>query len=78
MKMTLSETRIIEEEVELKPCPFCGSDNLDLVHINGSWGYHPSEDYVKCLDCYAIGSRIKDSDCGNHRKEAIRNWNRRE
>lgn len=77
MKMTLQETKIIETEVELKPCPFCGSDNLDLIHSNGEWGYRSSTDYVKCLACGIIGPLIEDSDCGRHRDKAIREWNTR-
>lgn len=54
-------------EVELKPCPFCGSydvvvDELDETYTSG---------YVRCRDCGAEGS-IRDS-CA----EAAAAWNRR-
>ena len=50
--------------MELKPCPFCGSEDLECTEACG-------ENWVKCWDCGAMsGLREKEIDCG----EA---WNRR-
>ena len=65
------------ESIEIKCCPFCGSEDVTPIHHNGSWGYTPSEDYVKCNNCEATGGMIKDTNCGNHFKEAIDKWNHR-
>jgi len=51
----------------LKPCPFCGSENVGLVDALGMrWG--------KCGDCLASGSAIDDPD---KPERSIRAWNRR-
>lgn len=63
--MTHSET--------LKPCPFCGSDNIKLT---------PSlmaTDNVECRKCWAQGP-IVHSDINNkdiNQKKAINAWNTR-
>lgn len=72
-----TETKTIHKEVEIKPCPFCGSENVKPIHHSGSYGYSSSEDYVKCLSCGASGGIFKDDNCGNHMREAIKKWNRR-
>ena len=72
-----TETKVINNEIEIIPCPFCGSENIKPIHINGEYGYSSSEDYVKCLSCGARGSVIKDSNGGNHMIEAIEKWNKR-
>jgi Lar family restriction alleviation protein len=54
---------------ELKPCPFCGSINVELVFsepVHGAVGKT-----VKCDDCWAVGP---DSDI---KIVAIQSWNRR-
>ena len=65
------------ETIEIECCPFCGSEDVTPIHYNGSWGYTPSEDYVKCNNCKATGGVIEDHNCGNHFKEAIDKWNHR-
>lgn len=72
-----TETKTVSKEINLEPCPFCGSENLKPIHYSGSYGYSPSEDYVKCLNCGASGGVIKDDLCGNHLQKAIINWNTR-
>lgn len=66
-----------EKKIEIKNCPFCGSDDLKPVHHQGSYGYSKSEDYVKCLTCGATGGYITDNNCGKHTEESIAKWNRR-
>lgn len=55
---------VMENEIELKPCPFCGSNDLEDLE---------NEDYykIKCRVCWAM--------CGYKRglKAAILNWNKR-
>lgn len=56
---------------ELKPCPFCGSDRVYVLHL-----YHQDAVYgneVRCGDC---GARITEAG-KNSREHAIRRWNRR-
>lgn len=49
---------------ELKPCPFCGSKDLELLgHFSIRW--------VACNSCYAESGSY-DTD-----EEAIEAWNRR-
>ena len=75
MKYEISKIVKETKEVEILDCPFCGSDNLTPVHIQGEYGYSSSEDYVKCLQCGATGGLIKDSNCGNNTELAIKRWN---
>ena len=49
----------------LKPCPFCGSDNLDIER----GALH----YVKCKDCITLGP----SNSGETDISAIAAWNNR-
>ena len=49
---------------DLKPCPFCGSDNIK-IHI----GY--SHSYIRCEDCIVSTRRYKSI------QDAIDGWNRR-
>ena len=77
MRFNLSETKVVTIQIELEPCPFCGSEKLDIVHIPGQWGYTPSEDFVECLKCGATSGKIEDPDCGTHKKAAAFKWNER-
>ena len=51
--------------IELKPCPFCGSDELDI------WQNDAGNYFVVCIGCGANGR--------DERKEekAVEVWNRR-
>lgn len=35
------------DKCEVRPCPYCGSDNLKIQHLDGYW--------VSCCDCWAQG-----------------------
>lgn len=50
-------------QIKLKPCPFCGGNNLSVEGITFYW--------VECIDCNATiaGHETKE--------EAIEAWNRR-
>lgn len=51
---------------ELKPCPFCGSDDLKV------WATSiPYQSFVECRKCCCIGPDCVTTD------EAIAAWNRR-
>lgn len=58
-----------EEEVKLKPCPFCGATDIEVRKIEG---VHPPKFYVACKIC-------QSGTGGNHTAEieAIGNWNSR-
>lgn len=51
--------------IELKPCPFCGSD--DVFCSQGLEG----EDYVECWDC---GAKVETY---NGMEDAVAGWNTR-
>ena len=78
MKYRQIESKFIEREIDVLPCPFCGSDDLTISHIDGQWGYSSSKDYVECNYCKARGGYIEDSECGKNFEKAIKNWNTRE
>lgn len=58
---------------ELKPCPFCGSENIKLNHYkvkeNDWW-------YIVCPNC-EIAMDPWRWNAGQTRMEAIEKWNRR-
>lgn len=55
---------------ELKPCPFCGGDNLGLNHT----GERPEEATLWWVDCYECS---ESSHPRGSSKAAIAAWNRR-
>lgn len=57
---------------ELRPCPFCGSENLVL------WQSY-SEGYVVCRDCMAGGPKVEKDNTKSQARErmAVRLWNAR-
>ena len=56
---------------ELKPCPFCGSKDVEIRWHAPLFGEMAMLNYVICNDCGAMGShKILES-------EAIKAWNRR-
>lgn len=71
------QAEIIIKEIELLPCPFCGSDDIEPIFQEGSYGYSYSFNYVQCNCCKARGGLVKDGDCMNNEDKAIRNWNSR-
>lgn len=52
---------------KLKPCPFCGSDNVHLSH----W---TDQAYVYCANCMIKTDVYLHSGCD---KKAVEAWNRR-
>nr|DAJ86808.1 MAG TPA: restriction alleviation protein [Bacteriophage sp.] len=71
------EIKIVEKEIEILPCPFCGSEKVKPRHFYGQYAYTPSDDYVECYCCGATGGHVMDRDDGNHLEEAINKWNNR-
>ena len=77
------------EDIELKPCPFCGGKAVFTPKSNGSSHYDVHFDFtIKCQGCgcelpkqYSLSFTL--GDCGqvipqnDQRKEAIEQWNRR-
>ena len=67
--------------MEPKPCPFCGSKNLELKHNTtpkNDWRGHFDDLRVVCLDCSAtqgIGNRGKPG--YNEMLDAWTAWNQR-
>lgn len=57
-----------KDNMEYKPCPFCGSTNTIL--INGL--DHLGEMWVECINCFARGPNAGDSG------DAAQYWNKRE
>lgn len=73
MNIKIREQKIVEKEIELLPCPFCGSEDVEPIHICGSWGYISSKDYITCNSCGAQGGVVKDGKLS----DAIEKWNMR-
>lgn len=67
----------MEKQTELKPCPFCGGTNLDVLNVLEEnpeyelFGMTKDNWNVVCNSCYGYG--------GTRRTvfEAIEAWNRR-
>ena len=74
MKIKVREQKIVEKEIELLPSPFCGSEDVEPISFEGSWGYSSSKDYIKCNSCGAQGGMVEDGELS----DAIKNWNMRE
>ena len=61
----------MENDKILRPCPFCGSENLHIAE-------YPIG-FVLCKDCGAQGSTSYEvSSNAAKRADAIRKWNERE
>lgn len=80
MKYTYTETQEIKHEIELKSCPFCGSDDIYVHHghKNGFSGYA----IIGCNDCGAsIEQNSNNIGYGDTieglRDVVIGNWNAR-
>jgi len=59
--------------MDLKPCPFCGSQELEMVHETGKDRYEELVQihWVHCKGCTASGPMARFS------LEAVEEWNRR-
>ena len=78
MKVSIDE-KVVKEYVELKPCPFCGSENIELHFDPGSYGYTPAKSFVLCSSCGAEMKRTAYSETAlkKIKLKAINAWNRR-
>jgi Lar family restriction alleviation protein len=54
---------------ELKPCPFCGGDNIKV--LGGKIGKHDTNFFVVCKDCSATSGTDPE------KTNVIEAWNRR-
>lgn len=75
--------------LDLKPCPFCGSDKLDLQYrqaLDKKHRYGKYDAAIYCRHCHAYGSRVKSENVifsdRITREEAMKQmaimlWNRR-
>lgn len=52
----------------LKPCPFCGSERVELVCANSTW-------YVECNECLTTGGVVYDGE-DRDSERAVEIWNR--
>ena len=68
---------MLNEEIKLKPCPFCGGDNLYVVNVKG---YLDSTVGVFCNWCKVIllhEDNEEEGDIPDTRRRAVIAWNRR-
>ena len=56
---------------ELKPCPFCRSDNVSLGLNDTAYTF-----WVGCDDCFAIGPHGADKTPQENLDAAVEGWNR--
>lgn len=70
-KQELAEYKV--DELEIYPCPFCGSEDVHVVDIFSN----RSDYYVRCEDCRSSGPSVNpDTDNWDVSKdEAIELWN---
>ena len=65
----------IKEELEILPCPFCGSESLSAeVWYDKDRPTIHGKSYVKCKDCLATGPLDYDS---HHLGDGVKLWNKR-
>lgn len=60
-------------KTELKPCPFCGNTNIKIGKYKAVAGVHY---YAQCD--YAFGGCGAEVSSRISKKEAIKDWNRRD
>ena len=81
MKIAIERKEVVTKEIEVLSCPFCGSDNIDVIHYAGFYGYSADEFYVKCKDCGACGGKVVDDRCSlsttKQKELAVEKWNMR-
>ena len=53
MEVVVSE-KTVQEKMEIKPCPWCGSTKLEFCATEGIGGWYMSY-YVRCKSCEAKG-----------------------
>lgn len=77
-EIVINEKVIIEEKFEVKLCPFCGSEDVELQSAEGQYGYSYAYAYCKCLQCGATSGECKEEYLSKRLKlRAINSWNRR-
>ena len=57
---------------EIKPCPFCGSDNIKACEQPQDCGW-----FIRCENCFTEGPSPKDATYWDEQK-AIEIWNDRQ
>lgn len=60
--------------MELKPCPFCGSD---FLYCRSHVGKIATIASIKCVDCDAIGPETVGDDLDTAKEIATQKWNTR-
>ena len=75
--MTPSEKR--EKLLELAPCPFCGSKNVDSSFARGYTGGDTTKSDIAagCFDCGCTGPTVSVPANSNGYEQAIAAWNKR-
>lgn len=64
----------MNEEIKLKPCPFCNGHNIKIKHVSLGMYYERVE--VCCADCGSASASGSTVDA-TLELQAIKNWNRR-
>jgi hypothetical protein len=64
-QLRVTKKREINMPVEYKPCPFCGSKNIDYNNDTGP-GDGGFWEWIECVDC---GARCPDEDTWNRRSD---------
>jgi len=79
----MNNTNLTEEEnMDILPCPFCGSKNIDIVHRDvepqgDPWYGEKKETFVLCQEC---GCSLFDRyfhEGFENKAEAFKRWNTR-
>ena len=61
----------MSEKIKLKPCPFCGSHDIEIKQvIQDSWMIH-------CHQCHAAVQFLKNECWSSKTHAVIASWNRR-
>lgn len=65
------------EKIELRNCPFCGSNEVELYYESDSWGMSAfAIAYVACKRCHAHGPIVEGNTLTEDMKEVAMNiWN---
>ena len=58
-------------EIELKPCPFCGSEDIETGYDESRVKTKIYGHFVECQDCFGASGY-----CGT-KEDAIKSWNTR-
>lgn len=61
-------------EEKIKPCPFCGGNDIHVIRFNEGWGCICQNKACNCRVGIVFGD---DKTCTQTREEAIKTWNKR-